>query len=115
MEYTIDAKNKILGRVASRAAAILRGKNEAGFAPNKLADVKVEIININKIKVSGGKMKQKEYKSYSGYPGSLKLTPMEKMARTKGKKYIFEKAVMGMLPKNKLRKQMMKNLIISND
>jgi large subunit ribosomal protein L13 len=113
MEYVIDAKDKALGRVASEAAVILRGKKEADFAPNRLPDIKVKIINIEKIKITDKKLKEKEYKSHSGYPGGLKTTPLKKILEKKGMEYVLKKAVMGMLPKNKLRdKIMMKNLII---
>lgn len=112
-EYKIDAKNRTLGRVASEAAKALRGKNEASFEDNVVADVKVVVSNVNDLKVTGLKMDQKIYKKYSGYPGGLTETVMSKVVEKKGKAYIFEKAVRGMLPKNKLQKQMMKNLIIS--
>jgi len=113
MEYIIDAKDKILGRVASEAVLVLRGKKEANFVPNRVFDVKVKIINLDKIKISEKKIKQKNYKRYSGYPGGLKIISLEKMLEKKGIEYVFKKAVMGMLPKNKLQKKIMKNLIIS--
>jgi len=112
-EYKIDAKNKSLGRVASEAAKALRGKNEADFKDNVAPDIKVMVSNVNDLKITGLKMDQKIYKRYSGYPGGLKEMVMSKVVEKKGKAYIFEKAVKGMLPKNKLQKQMMKNLIIS--
>lgn len=112
--YTIDAKNKILGRVASEVAALLRGKGEVDFAPNLTPKVKVEVLNINDLKVSGDKLNTKIYTNYSGYPGGLKTTTIGKVLSTKGKGmgYSLRRAVMGMLPKNKLRAQMIKNLII---
>jgi large subunit ribosomal protein L13 len=112
MEYIIDAKNKALGRVASEAAVILRGKKEVDFAPNRLPETKVKIINIAQIKIIDRKLKQKEYKSHSGYPGGLKTTPLERVLEKKGIAFVFIKTVTGMLPKNKLRNKMIKNLII---
>lgn len=112
MEYIIDAKNKALGRVASEAAVILRGKKEADFAPNRLPETKVKIINIAQIKIIDRKLKQKEYKSHSGYPGGLKTTPLGKVLEKKGMAFVFIKTVTGMLPKNRLRNKMIKNLII---
>lgn len=113
MEYTIDAKNRPLGRLATEAAAILRGKNSVNFAPNVAPDVNVIVKNIKKIKISEKKAEQKEYKSFSGYPGGLKITPLKKEMEKKGIEYILRKTVMGMLPKNKLRKIMIKNLVIN--
>jgi len=112
MEYKFDVKGKTLGRAAAKAATILRGKDSVDFAPNKLPDIKLSIENVDGLNVTGEKMKQKKYIRHSGYPGSLKTTVLEKLIVKKGMKYVFEKAVNGMLPKNKLRKQAMKNLII---
>ncbi len=112
MEYIIDAKDRPLGRIASEAAAILRGKNRTDFAPNKAPNVKVVITNADKIKITGKKLKQKEYIRHTMYPGGLKMLKMEEVKKKKGIGYILERAVNGMLPKNKLRKQMLKNLVI---
>ena len=112
MKYEIDAKNKILGRIAAEAASVLRGKNDPNFAPNKLPDVEVIVSNIDSIKVSGKKMKQKKYSSYSGYPGGLKKTVMKEAVEKKGLSSVFINAVKGMLPNNKLRKEAMKKLTV---
>lgn len=101
-----------MGRAASEAAIILRGKNRPDFAPNRVPDVKLIIENVEHIKFTGDKLKQKEYLRHSGYPGSLKATKLEDMITKKGMKYVFEKAVIGMLPKNRLRKEAMKKLIV---
>jgi len=101
-----------LGRVASETATILRGKKSADFQPSKMPETKVVIENINEIRVTGKKMEQKEYTRHSGYPGSLKAEKMGKIAKKKGMSHIFKEAVEGMLPANRLRKQMMKNLTI---
>lgn len=112
IEHTIDANNRSLGRVATEAAVILRGKNSVNFAPNKAPDVKVVVVNADKIKTTGRKMEQKEYKRYSGYPGGLKTETMSEIVEKKGMPYALRKAVEGMIPRNRLRKIIMKNLII---
>ena len=111
-EYTIDAKGRVLGRIASEAAAILRGKNDASFQENAAPDIKLIVLNVDQIKLTGQKIKQKEYKTYSGYPGSLKTTPVERAIEKKGKSFVFRTAVLGMLPKSKLQIKMIKNLIL---
>jgi large subunit ribosomal protein L13 len=111
-EYRIDANKKSLGRVASEAAVFLRGKNNPDFVPNRVPDIKLIVANIDSVKITGKKMEQKEYKNFSGYPGGLKITNMNEIIKKKGIEYVFKHAVRGMLPKNKLRKEMMKNLVI---
>lgn len=108
---TIDLKNQILGRAASRVALLLRGKNRTGFQPNIVSGEKVAVLNVDKLRLSGKKAEQKTYKRYSGYPGGLKITPFEDVFR-KNPAFVFRKAVLGMLPKNKLRAKIIKNLII---
>jgi large subunit ribosomal protein L13 len=112
-DYTIDAKGKRLGRVASEAAALLMGKNSTEFSRNKVPNVKVKITNVSKLEILNKKMESKEYKSYSGYPGGLKLTAMKKLTKDKGFKEPMRIAIYGMLPKNKLRSEMIKNLNIT--
>ncbi len=114
MEYQIDAKNKKIGRVASEAAKILMGKNRADFARNRFPAVKVKIIHASAADVTNKKMISTEYKSHSGYPGGLKTRSMKKVISYKGFKEVFRKAVYGMLPTNKLRAKMIKNLMIEN-
>lgn len=111
-EYTIDAKGRALGRVASEAAAILRGKNDASFQENIVPDIKLAVLNVEQIKLTGQKGKQKEYKTYAGYPGSLKSVPIERAIGKKGKSFVFRTAVLGMLPKSKLQIKMIKNLVL---
>jgi large subunit ribosomal protein L13 len=110
-EYTIDAAGQKLGRVASEAAMILRGKNSPDFQPNVVSGNKVTIINASQIDLSQVKL-DKEYKRYSGYPGGLKHETREHLIDRKGYKEVFEKAVYGMLPGNRLRAKIMKNLMI---
>lgn len=113
MKHTIDATNKSMGRVASEAAKLLMGKNTAEFVRNAAPKVSVEITNVSKARISGKKLDTKEYKKYSGYPGGLKTFSMRKVVDDKGFKEVFRKAVYGMLPQNKLKSKMMKNLTIS--
>ena len=78
-----------MGRVASEAAAILRGKNDASFRENAAPDIKLAVLNVDQIKLTGQKSKQKEYKTYAGYPGSLKFTPIERAIEKKGQSLCF--------------------------
>lgn len=111
--YTIDAKDKVLGRVASEVAATLIGKKETDSAKHLVPEVKVVVVNINDLKVTGNKMKGKEYRHYTEYPGGLRSVTMDKLVAKKGYEEIFTKAVSGMLPKNKLRDRYLKNLTVS--
>lgn len=111
MEYTIDAQGKKLGRVASEAASLLMGKNRTDFARNVAPNVTVKIINCSKAEVLNKKLDAKVYTTYSGYPGGLKQAGMKKVIRDKGMSEAFRTAVHGILPKNKLRSIMIKNLI----
>ncbi|MEK7635430.1 MAG: 50S ribosomal protein L13 [Patescibacteria group bacterium] len=113
MEHTIDAQNKKLGRLASEVAVILMGKNRADFARNTIPEVKVKVSNAGKIFVTNKKQESETYMNYSGYPGGLRERSMKKVISDKGMKEVLRIAVRGMLPKNKLRDRMMKNLIIS--
>jgi large subunit ribosomal protein L13 len=109
MKHTIDATNKILGRLATEVAILLRGKNKPNFAPHLDIGDEVTVINTDKIKVTGQKMKQKIYYRHSGYPGGLKVRRLEEMME-KDSREVVRKAVYGMLPKNKLRDKIIKRL-----
>ena len=111
-DHTIDANGKSLGRVATEAAILLRGKNQADFEKHIAGTAKVKIINASKIKLLNDKPNTKYYKHYSGYPGGMKKEVMAHVITKKGYGEIFRKAVYGMLPGNKLRPMMMKNLTI---
>ena len=111
--HTIDAKGKKIGRIASQAAVLLMGKNKTDFARNIVPEVKVAIINASQASVAAGKIADKKFKNYSGYPGGLKLTSFIRMVEIKGYAEVFKKAIYGMLPKNKLRSKMILNLKIS--
>ncbi len=113
MEYTIDAKEKSVGRVASEAAVFLMGKNSPSFRRNVAPDVKVNIVNTDLAKFNPKKLDDKIYKRYSGYPGGQREIPMKKIIEKKGTPEVFRIAVKGMLPKNRLQNTMMKNLSIS--
>jgi len=108
--HTIDATNKSLGRLATEIADLLRGKKKVGFAPYKDEGDFVKVGNIAQMKITGRKFKQKKYYHHTGYLGNLKEITMEKLADKKGIKEVLRKAVFGMLPKNKLRAQIIKRL-----
>jgi len=109
-KHTIDAKGKSLGRVASLAAKLLRGKMQADFRPNVAPEISVDIINAKEVAIPPKKWKGKVYIRYSGYPGGQSKTSLLEMVEKKGYREIFEKAVYGMLPNNRLRRLMMLNL-----
>lgn len=112
-KFTIDATGKTLGRLASEVAAILLAKNSASFAKNFTAKVKVAVSNASKMIVTGTKMDSKTHKRFSLYPGGLKTPNWAEVVSKKGYKELLRHAVEGMLPKNSLQKQRMKNLTIS--
>lgn len=114
MKHTIDAKGRRPGRLATELAVLLMGKNRTDFAKNRIPEIEVEVTSANEMDLDQKKLKQKEYKNYSGYPGGLKKTSMERVIANKGAKEVLRKAVSGMLPKNKLRARMMKNLTIKD-
>lgn len=111
-DYTIDAKGKKLGRVASEAAKILRGKDSVDFARNIAPDIAVKIINASQADISEKKMKEKVYLHYTGYPGGLRSKTAQQVVDKKGYGELFTKAVYGMLPGNKLRDVIMKKLTV---
>ena len=108
-EYIIDADKKSIGRVASVAASFLNGKNEVDFTPNKVADVKVRVINISRLKINPRKAIQKKYYTHSGYMGSLKSKTLKEMVSDDVIK-LFRNIVKNMLPANRLMKIKMKKL-----
>jgi|SRR3972149_2933207 len=113
MEYTIDAKGKAIGRIASEAAKILMGKNKANFEKNTIAPHKVLITNASKAKVAEKKATSTFHEKYSGYPGGIRFESVKQVAAKKGFAELFKLAVYGMLPANRLRPKIMKNLKIS--
>ena len=111
--HTIDATGKTLGRVASAAAKALMGKTSADYAPNKVSDVLVYITNVGKTKTTEARMTNTMHETYSGYPGGFKEKTNAEVIAKKGWKGLYELAVYGMLPANKLRPLMMKRLTIT--
>jgi len=112
MKHTIDATDKKPGRLATEVAVLLMGKNRTDFTRNTIPDIKIEVLNAGKMSFNSKKLIDKKYATHSGYPGGLKLQSMEKMIDSKGGKEVLRMAVLGMLPKNKLRQKMMINLTI---
>lgn len=109
--YTIDATDQSFGRLASKAVNLLRGKNKASFAPHLDEGSFVQITHINKAKITGNKMEGKIYFHYSGYPGGMKEKKLKDvLAKDPGE--VLRRAVYGMLPKNKLRREMLKRLTV---
>jgi large subunit ribosomal protein L13 len=108
--HIIDATDKVFGRLASQIAHILRGKNRPDFVPNRDMGDFVVVKNVDKMRVSGKKMEQKKYYRFtSGYIGSLKEISFKKVFKEKPAETL-RGAVLQMLPKNRLRKLMMKRL-----
>lgn len=107
--YLIDAKDAILGKLATKAADIVRGKHKATFSPHLDMGDFVVVINAKDIKVTGTKMSEKLYRSHSGYFGHLKEISLQEMLEKKPE-LVIEKAVLGMLPKNGLRREFIKKL-----
>ena len=112
--YIIDAKDKILGRVAVKVAVILMGKDKPIFTPNCDCGDCVIITNAKLAKVTGNKLLEKEYFSFSGYPGGQKITTLEKMLIKKPTE-AMRAAVKGMLPKSPLGRKMLKKLRVYAD
>lgn len=107
--YVIDAAGQVVGRVATKAAAILSGKNRPHYSPYLVSGGHVVILNADKVKLTGRKMDQKAYRWHTRYPGGLRTAPVARVYESKPDRVIRE-AVLGMLPKNKLRKRLVKRL-----
>lgn len=107
--YTIDANGKILGRLATQVAVLLRGKDRSGWLPCLEPKNEVVVFNTDRIKVTGKKMKQKLYIYHTGYPGGLKKEALEKKFN-RDSRQVLREAVYGMLPKNRTRDKIIKNL-----
>ncbi len=109
--YIVDADGQTVGRLSSRIAAVLRGKNKPAFTPHTDAGDYIIVINADKIRFTGNKLADKEYLSYSLYPGGQKRVIAEAMM-AKRPTMILEAAVKGMLPKTKLGRAMFKKLFV---
>ncbi len=107
--YVVDAEGKVLGRLASQIAHILRGKHKPIFSPHQDVGDFIIVINAEKVKLTGNKMEQKTYFRHSGYIGGTTFTPVSLMLK-KHPERVIEFAVKRMLPKNALGRQMFKKL-----
>jgi large subunit ribosomal protein L13 len=110
-EIIIDAQKQKLGRVASEVAKSLRGKTTPDFLPNRTVFPKVTVKNTDKIDINTRRLKKTTFSNYSGYPGGRKVHSMLDLAESDMRE-LLKRAVWGMLPKNKLRSVMIKNLIL---
>jgi large subunit ribosomal protein L13 len=107
--HVVNADGKVLGRLASRVALLLRGKTKPTFSPHQDTGDFVVVINAKKVTLTGKKWKEKIYTHHSGYPGGLKQASAEKIAEKKPERLITM-AVQGMLPKNKMGRKLIKKL-----
>jgi large subunit ribosomal protein L13 len=107
--FVVDAEGKVLGRLAARVAAILRGKHKPTFTPHLDVGDHVVVVNAEKVHLTGRKLQDKLYRWHSGYIGGLREVSAEKMLRTHPER-VIEWAVQGMLPKNRLGRAMSKKL-----
>lgn len=107
--FVVDATDEVLGRLASKVAKILRGKNKPSYTPHVDCGDNVVIINAEKVRLTGNKLKDKLYVRYSGYPGGQRFqNPAEILAKYPER--LVEKAVKGMLPKNRLGRKLFTNM-----
>lgn len=100
--YVVDATGQVLGRLATRVARLLIGKDKPAFTPHLDCGDHVVVINAQKIRFTGNKLDQKVYRRHSGYPGGLKEVPARRLKEQRADVVVRE-AILGMLPKNKLR------------
>jgi len=109
--FVVDAEGQVLGRLATRVARLLIGKDKASFTPTLDCGDHVVVINAELVRLTGNKIEQKVYRRHSGYPGGLKEVPIRHLMQKRPEEVIRE-AVLGMLPKNKLRARRAKKLRI---
>jgi len=112
--YHINAQGKVLGRLATKVAKVLSGRNKVGYIPNVDGGDFVVITNSDGVIVTGNKSKNKKYYHHTGFPGGIKEITFEKQMKEDSTKIIYS-AVQGMLPKNKLKAGMVKRLLIVKD
>ena len=112
--YVIDAEGQTLGKIAVKAAFMLRGKHKATFSPHQLCGDQIIVINAAKVKLPPKKGLRKTYYRHTGYPGNMKVTSLTHMMERKPN-YVIEHAVKGMLTANRLREQMLKRLHVFED
>lgn len=107
--HVLDAEGQVLGRLAVRAAHLLRGKHKALFTPHVDCGDGVVVVNAEKIRLTGTKLTTKTYKRYSGYPSGLKVEPADRLLKRRPTELV-QRAVVGMLPKNPLGRQVARRL-----
>ena len=107
--YLVDAQDRVLGRLATQVATILRGKHKPTFSPQLDVGDHVVVVNAEKVHLTGRKLKDKIYRWHSGYLGGLREVPADKMLKTHPER-VIEWAVQGMLPKGRLGRAMAKKL-----
>lgn len=107
--YIVDAKDRVLGRMATEIAKVIRGKNKAIFTPNMDTGDFVVVVNADKVRVTGKRENLKQYIRHSGYPGGQKVTSFKEMMKKKPE-FVVESAVKGMLPKNRLGRKLIRKL-----
>jgi large subunit ribosomal protein L13 len=112
--FVVDAKDQVLGRLATKVARMLIGKDKPSFTPYLDSGDHVVVINADQIKMTGNKIEQKVYYSHSGYPGGLKEVPAKRVRQAKPE-WMVREAIVGMLPKNKLRARRAKKLRVYRD
>ncbi len=112
--YVVDAEGEVLGRLCSKIAQVLRGKHKASYTPHVDCGDNVIVINADKVKLTGNKMDDKIYLHHTGYPGGQRSINAKRLVAKKPYALV-ENAVKGMLPKNKLGKQMFKKLFVYAD
>ena len=108
----VDAEGQVLGRMCSKVAKILRGKYKPNFTPNVDCGDNVIIINAEKVQLTGNKWNDRVYVSYTGYPGGQREITPAQMLEKKGAERLIKKVVKGMLPKNRLGRQIIANLYV---
>ena len=107
--HVVDATDKVLGRLASQIAQVLKGKHKPTYAPHMDMGDHIVVVNVEKIRVTGSKADKKVYHRHTGYPGGLRTTSFERMMEDHPDR-ILKKAVWGMLPNNRLGRQLLKKL-----
>lgn len=107
--HVMDADGQVLGRLATRAAHLLRGKHKPLFTPHIDCGDGVIVVNAEKVRLTGNKMETKTYQRYSGYPGGLKVEPVRRLL-TRRPTEVVTRAVEGMLPKNPMGRQLARRL-----
>ena len=112
--FVIDATDQVLGRLATKAARLLIGKDKPVFTPYLDSGDHVVVINADKVRMTGNKVEQKVYHSHSGYPGGLKAVPAKRVRESRPE-WMVREAIMGMLPKNRLRARRARKLRVYRD